>query len=185
MEEAHFDRSFLLPCDCDCDCSFDYSDLPARYNGGCAFPRDKCLSGPEPTPLDDDLFCTTSGSRGCVVDHSAFGNCQVFNYGSLPAHFSYFPGEPTKGGPQADDFCPIFSAFTFTGTDGEDSSCANLANRGSRTGTPVVDRSLRTTPEHVNAAAACHTAEILRKYVDKILLIVAHSAPRGPTMVTG
>ena len=113
----------------------DYSKaevLAWGKDGGCAFIRDRCLSGPKSNPTPQDFFCTGNPRDRCTPDHAAFGSCKIYAYsGELPEAFQFF-SDPKKGGTAKMDYCPAVYGYS-------NGRCADEANRALFTGELAYD----------------------------------------------
>jgi len=111
---------------------------PWGHNAKCDFVDKPCLvsdaSGSVNVPdYGEGYFCTQASSRGCAPSHHYKMACTVIDYDlffppRLPdSEFSYFPNQPTQGGPRQADYCPLFGS-TYAGLEPENLDCRDSDN---------------------------------------------------------
>jgi hypothetical protein len=84
-------------------------------NAGCEFLNNKCVENGK-TLFPND-FCATERQGFCTSGRFAKGFCEVSTYSdSLPSEWQYF-SNPSKGGRQSADFCPVATTFTANGNN--------------------------------------------------------------------
>jgi Leishmanolysin len=105
---------------------------------GCSFVNKPCLtindSGETIVPsYAEGFFCNQGAAKGCSPEHTHKLACTVLDYTYytpqvLPgAEYQYFKGEPTKGGPQQIDFCPVYGT-TYNNLKTQQLNCSNPDN---------------------------------------------------------
>lgn len=110
---------------------------PWGLGAGCDFATGPCIvngdNGPEVPAYGEGYFCADNSQRGCSSGHTHKMGCTINDYyhivpRDLPdAHFQYFDGSPTLGGPRQADFCPLFGS-TYDGLEPEQLDCRESTN---------------------------------------------------------
>jgi leishmanolysin-like peptidase len=105
---------------------------------GCDFVKNKCLqideSGNTVVPnYSKGYFCNQGAAKGCSAELTHKLACTVLDYSfyvpqELPAaQYQYFPNEPSKGGPEQADYCPVFGT-TYNNLRIDQLDCTNPSN---------------------------------------------------------
>lgn len=112
---------------------------PWGLGAGCEFVEEPCLSTQNGQAVVPEWgrgeFCSTQGERACSAELSHKMSCWVRDYADFipqtlpPTSMQYFPGQPTLGGPQRADFCPVYAA-TYQNQQVSELDCRNTANGG-------------------------------------------------------
>lgn len=100
---------------------------PWGLGAGCDFVTDACLTpGSVPTvpEYSRGYFCNTPSYKGCSSELTHKVACTVidYQYRSTPppdTEFQYFTDEPTRGGPEQADYCPVFGSIYQGEEDGQ------------------------------------------------------------------
>jgi len=93
---------------------------PWGLGAGCDFTTGPCVvsgdGGPEVPDYGRGYFCSEKSQKGCSSGNTHKMGCTINDYyhivpRDLPdAHFQYFDGLPTLGGPRQADFCPLYGS---------------------------------------------------------------------------
>jgi len=110
---------------------------------GCDFVTEPCLedtTDPDTGETEvavpsygEGYFCNSASQRGCSPAHTHKMACTVIDYSlffpqRLPdQQFSYFPDEPSQGGPRQADYCPVYGS-TYAGLRADQLDCRDPGN---------------------------------------------------------
>jgi leishmanolysin-like peptidase len=123
--KANYTQSRLNPWGMGAGCDF--------YSDPCLIPSESSSTTPSMPSYSEGYFCTASSNRGCFADYTAKFACTVLDYNYIlpkalpPTRFQYFPSDPTQGGPEQSDYCPVYES-TYNGLDEVSLDCTNSAS---------------------------------------------------------
>jgi hypothetical protein len=113
--------------------------MPWGHSAGCSFYNNSCVatdsSGNSYVPdYARGYFCTSSAQRGCGPAHTHKMACTLMDYDlntqypPPPNVYQYFRSQPSDGGLNMANYCPIFGS-TYKGLSADELDCRNPDNQ--------------------------------------------------------